>query len=106
VPVEGAPGVYDKLLGVFTERRSQAGFLKLDPEASHAVTGHGIYLVLSGTGDIAGEPMRRLTTLYLRRGERATITAQEATEIIHFGLPNLAGVRMPQADALPAEAAE
>jgi hypothetical protein len=101
-----APGVFEKLLGVFTERRSEAGFLKLDAGASHAVRGHGIYLVLSGVGEIAGQPMRKLTTLYLGREETATMTARETTEFMHFGLPNLAGVRMPQRDALPAEAAE
>ena len=50
--------------------------------------------------------MRKLTTLHLARGESVTITAREETEIMHFGLPNLAGVRMPERDALPAEAAE
>jgi hypothetical protein len=106
VPVEGAPGVVEKLLGVFTERRSAASFLKLDPGASHSVAGHGIYLVLGGEGEIAGAPMRALTTLYLGRGETAAVTARGATEIMHFGLPNLAGVRMPERDAMPAEAAE
>jgi hypothetical protein len=62
--------------------------------------------VLSGTGEIAALPMRKLTTLYLGRDESATIMAREATEFMHFGLPNLAGVRMPERDALPAEAAE
>ena len=106
VAVENAPGVFEKLLGVFTERRSEAGFLKLDAGASHTVQGHGIYLVLSGAGEIAAQPMRKLTTLYLGRDESAIITAREATELMHFGLPNLAGVRMPERDVLPAEAAE
>jgi hypothetical protein len=106
VPVAGAPGVCEKLLGVFTERRSEAGFLKLDPGARHTVRGRGVYLVLSGAGEIAGGPMRKLTTLYLAHGEEATISASAATELMHFGLPNLAGVRMPERDALPAEAAE
>jgi hypothetical protein len=62
--------------------------------------------VLSGTGEIAEQPMRKLTTLYLARSETATITANEATELMHFGLPNLAGVRLPERDVVPAEAAE
>src|SRR5262245_18993131 len=90
-PLADATGVYEKLLGVFTERRSEAGFLKLDAGARHTVQGHGIYLVLSGLGEVAGQPMRRLTTLYLARGERAAIAAREEAQIMHFGLPNLAG---------------
>lgn len=106
VPVADSPGVFEKLLGVFTERRSEASFLKLEAGARHTVGGHGIYLVLAGAGDIAGHPMRRLTTLYVAGGGRASIAARDATEIMHFGLPNLAGVRMPTREAAPAEAAE
>jgi hypothetical protein len=91
---------------VFTERRTQAGFLKLSPGASHTVKGRSVYLTLSGNGDIDGEPMRKLTALYLAPGESATITAREQTELMHFGLPNLAGLRMPAHDELPAQAAE
>jgi hypothetical protein len=70
VAVANAPGVFEKLLGVFTERRSEAGFLKLDAGASHILRGHGIYLVLRGAGEIAAQPMRKLTTLYLGREHR------------------------------------
>jgi hypothetical protein len=106
IPVDGAPGVFEKLLGVFTERRTEAGFLKLAHCATHSVKGRGIYLVLSGAGEINGEPMRKLTALYLEQGESATITAREESELMHFGLPNLADLSMPVRDALPAEAAE
>jgi hypothetical protein len=50
--------------------------------------------------------MRKLTALYLALGESATITAREETELMHFGLPNLAGLRMPAHDEVPAQAAE
>jgi hypothetical protein len=83
VAVANAPGVFEKLLGVFTERRSEAGFLKLDAGASHILRGHGIYLVLRGAGEIAAQPMRKLTTLYLGREESATIAARESTELMH-----------------------
>jgi hypothetical protein len=106
IAVEGVPGVFEKLLGVFTERRTQAGFLKLTPGASYTVKGRSVYLVLGGAGEIDGEPMRKLTALYLAHGESATITARAETELMHFGLPNLAGLRMPARDELPAQAAE
>jgi hypothetical protein len=106
VPVEGAPGVYEKLLGVFTERRSEAGFVRLDSGASFTARGKGVYVVTRGEGSVGGEPMRPLTTVYLAAGESATFTAREETELLHFGLPNLAGLRVTLHDTVPAEAAE
>src|SRR5262249_10813563 len=106
VPVEGAAGVAEKLLGVFTERRSEAGLIKLDAGASYVARGKGVYVVTRGAGSVGGEPLRPLTTLYLGPGESATITAREETELLHFGLPNLAGLGAPVRAAAPAEAAE
>jgi hypothetical protein len=106
VPVEGAKGVYDKLMGVFTERRTSASFLKLGDAAAYTVSGQrDIYVVLSGSGTVVGEPYRRLTTVLLERGDRAAFKAREATEILHFRLPDLAGVQA-KAVLRPAEAAE
>jgi hypothetical protein len=104
VPLEQAAGVSEKLLGVFTERRSSAGFLRFAPGARHYAFGRALYLVVSGAGRTAnGEPLRRLTTLYLDRGERLTLEAQEAMEILHLGLPNLAGLEQRIAPAMAAE---
>ncbi len=50
--------------------------------------------------------MRALTTVYLEPGETVTFSARTETELLHFGLPNLAGLRMPLRDQVPAEAAE
>lgn len=104
VPVAGTPGVFEKVLGVFTERRTEIDFLKLDAGATHTVSGRGVYFVLSGAGTVEGETFRRLTTVYVDHGERATFTARETVEILHFGLPNLAGLVAPKPVA--AEAAE
>jgi len=106
VPVAGVPGVAEKLLGVFTERRSETGLIKLDAGASYVARGRGVYVVTRGAGAVGGEPLRALTTLYLGPGETATVTAREETELLHFGLPNLAGVHAPLRDATPAQAAE
>jgi len=43
VPVAGVPGVAEKLLGVFTERRSETGLIKLDAGASYVARGRGVY---------------------------------------------------------------
>ena len=50
VPVEGAPGVSEKLLGVFTERRSEVGQVWIEAGASYTAGGKGIYLVVRGAG--------------------------------------------------------
>ena len=105
VPVDGASGVSEKAVGVFTERRAAVNFLKLDGGASHTVAGRGIYFVLSGTGTLEGQTFRRMTTLYLGKGERATFQATETAVILHFGLPNLDGLRAQVGGAL-AQAAE
>lgn len=96
VPVEGAPGVYDKLMGVFTERRSSVRFIKVDPQARLKAHGRALYVVLSGEGRVADEGYRRFTTLYCHPGDDPVFAATGATEILELGLP--------QFDAAPAQA--
>jgi hypothetical protein len=96
VPVAGAAGVSEKMLGVFTERRTEIALLKLAPGAAHTLTGRAVYFVLSGTGTLGEAPFRRMTTAYLAAGERARIQASEEAEILHLGLPNLAGLAAPK----------
>ncbi len=105
VPVDGAAGVHEKVLGVFTERRAEVRFLKLDAGAMHTIDGRGVYFVVAGSGTVEREPFRRQTTLYLVKGERATFAARETAHILHFGLPNLEGMTAQQGGAL-AQAAE
>jgi len=85
----GSPGISEKLLGVFTERRAQASFYKLAAGATLRATGRGIYVAYAGEGHVADAPLRPFTTVFLDHGEEATITATSATELIHFGLPDL-----------------
>jgi mannose-6-phosphate isomerase-like protein (cupin superfamily) len=95
VPLEGQQGVAEKFMGTFTERRASASFFRLDPGASFTVTGRRtIYVVLKGAGDLEGEDYGQHTTLFLEGAdERATFTARDETELLHFRLPNLSGVR-------------
>src|SRR3982074_3817983 len=86
VPVAGQPGVSEKLLGVFTERRSEASFFSLDAGARFTAQGKGVYVVVRGAGLVGDQAMRSLTTLYLEPGETVTFTAREPTELLHFGL--------------------
>jgi hypothetical protein len=82
-----SPGVYDKLMGVFTERRVEARMLRLDAGARLTVHGRSILLVLSGSGKVAGEGYRRETTVYCEAGEEALFAAAAPTEILVIGLP-------------------
>jgi len=105
VPVAGCEGVSEKAMGVFTERRAEVRFLKLEAGADCTVAGRAVYFVLSGTGTLEGEAFRRMTTLYVDTGERARFHARETAEILHFGLPNLAGLGAARGGAV-AQAAE
>jgi hypothetical protein len=106
VPVAGSPGVTEKLLGVFTERRTEAGFFRLDAGARFTARGKGVYVATRGAGTVGTEPLRTLTTIYLDGGETVEIVAQEPVELLHLGLPDLAGVELHLPDLVPAQAAE
>jgi hypothetical protein len=113
VPVTGSPGAHEKLLGMWTERGTSARQVKLDAGAAYTAKGRCVYLVLRGAGRIGETPLRPLTTLFLDWNETAVIAASAETEIMVFGLPNLAGVTLnvpdhddSSGDDLPAQAAE
>jgi len=101
VPVEGAPGVCEKLMGVFTERRCEARFLRLAPRARIRASGRTIYFVLTGDGQVSsevssqvssqvsGQAYRRYTTVFCAQEEAAAFDAETPTEILAFGLPHL-----------------
>jgi hypothetical protein len=91
-PVRGANGVAEKLFGVWTERRIEAGLLRLEPGARHEVHGRGLFLVLSGAGTCEGQPLRKFTTVFLDQDERTMLQASETLELLHYGLPDLTGM--------------
>jgi hypothetical protein len=93
-PIKGAPGASEKLFGVFTERRTQARLVKLAAGAAFGVEGRGVYLVLSGSGEADGQPLQKLATVFLEAGETTTLRAREATELLHYGLPDLSDLQM------------
>jgi hypothetical protein len=88
VPVKGESGVCEKLFGVWTERRTEAGLIRLDADAHYEVRGRGLYLLLSGAGECEGKPLKQHSTLFLDYGERATLRASEEAEFLHYGLPD------------------
>jgi hypothetical protein len=91
-PVEDATGVSEKFLGVFTERRSTARFLRLEPGAVFEGRGRSLFFVTEGEGTVGADKLRRFTTVYLDRGERATFSAGKRVEMLHLGMPDLSGL--------------
>ena len=89
VPVEGVPGVCEKLMGVFTERSCEARFLRLAPQARMPAPGRKVYFVLTGDGRVGGQSYRHYTTVFCQRGEETAFEAETPTEILVFGLPKL-----------------
>jgi hypothetical protein len=81
--------VSEKLFGVWTERRTEAGLLRLEAGASHTVEGRGVFLVTSGAGQCQGKPLQKYTAVFLETGETATLSASETMELLHYGLPDL-----------------
>jgi hypothetical protein len=71
------PGVEEKLLGMFTERRTLARMIRLSPGASFRVAGRSIYFAYSGTGRVEREPLRTFTAAFLDHGEDATFAADK-----------------------------
>ena len=82
------PGVSIKLMGTFTERRTEVGFVRLDAGATHAITGPKIYFVVSGAGGAGGAGYLDYSTIHAERGERVEITATSRSEFYFMGLPD------------------
>jgi hypothetical protein len=97
--LDDAPGVSEKLMGVFSECRTGARFLKLDPNAKYRVQGRCLGFVLSGEGKLNGQPYRTYTTLHCDTGESADYVASAPTEILVLDLPRFASASQHAAAA-------
>ena len=84
----GMPGVEEKPLGIFTDCSIHCARYRLAPGAVFTAGGRGLFLTLSGSGEVEGRPVRRYTTVYLKDGEQAEFRARETTEIQLLGLPD------------------
>jgi hypothetical protein len=97
-PVAGMTGVGRKNLGTFTEAEIGAAMIRIDAGAHFVAKGaREMFVVLKGTGEMQGEPYRRLSAVLLE-GDAATITADETTELLYFRLPDLAYVERVASD--------
>ena len=103
VPVGDRPGVAEKPLGVFTERRTSMGFLRIEAGSRYTIAGKAIYLVMIGVGSGGGASLRRLSTVTLEAGETMEISASKTMEILRFGLPDLSRLKQREDQAEAAE---
>ena len=97
-------GVEEKLLGVFTERRTEGALLRLAGGASHRLRGRGVWVVLRGAGKAGAHPLKQYTAVHLEKGEELAINASEPMELLHYGLPDLSDLERVR--HIPAVAAE
>ena len=105
-PIEGATAAYEKRLGTFTECGTSARTVKLDSGAEWTAEGRTILFIVSGKGMAGDQELREYTTIYLDHGETVTLSAEEVTEMLYIGLPDLRPL-MAAADNRPmASAAE
>ena len=99
----GNAGVDEKLLGIFTERRTEARMVRLNAGATLHATGRSIYLAYSGSGRVEHEPLRQYTAVFLEHGDAAAFTADTAAEMLHLGLPDLRGLTAQPSHAVAAK---
>ena len=99
----GNPGVEEKLLGVFTERRTEARMVRLNPGITLRAGGRAIYVACSGSGRVEQGPLRQYTAVFLEHGEAAAFTAETTAELLHLGLPDLRGLAAQPSHAVAAE---
>ncbi len=85
--VAGADGVWEKAMGRFAEAQTAVRLLRLAPGAALGVRGRGVFLVISGSGAVAGQTARRLTAFELEAGEEAALAATVEMTVVHYALP-------------------
>lgn len=89
VPLAGSTNVAQKRLGAFAPNCTAARLLELQAGALLQARGRGVYLALSGTGTVMGEPLRRLTAFYVDADDSAAVHADDRVLILHYELPRL-----------------
>jgi len=91
--VAGMPGVTEKALGTFTERRCAASLVGVKRGAIYRAGGRSVHLVLAGSGIVHDCAYRPFTAFHLDDGEAADLVARDQTELVRLELPDLTGLR-------------
>jgi len=85
--IPSGAGTASRLLGVFNERGTRLACHRIDAGAKIALLGESLCFVMKGSGEAAGAPWRRWSTLYFAHAERLELRAVEATEFVQVGFP-------------------
>jgi hypothetical protein len=93
MPMAEAEGVDEKLMGVFTDCQIPCAMYRLQPGATFTAKGRGIFMVMSGTGAVEGDRFRQYTSVYLDTGETTQFKANEVSEILLLGMPDVAAIQ-------------
>jgi len=93
MPVAGASGVEEKLMGVFTDCQIPCAMYRVQPGATFTGQGRGIFMVLSGRGGVEEDTFRQYTSVYLDTGETTAFKADEVSEILLLGMPDVAAIQ-------------
>lgn len=94
LPVDGEPGVERRMLGTFTEREVEIGFLRLAAGSTHHFDGatrrDHLFYVLSGSGELGDDAWTTDTALHLGSEDTLDFRAGEPAEIYYIRLPRRA----------------
>lgn len=93
MPVADSAGVEEKVLGVFTDCQIPCALYRVHPGATFTAHGRGIFMVMSGGGKLRGENFRKYTSVYLDIGETTSFEADEVSEILLMGMPDVAAIQ-------------
>ncbi len=84
-PSRTEAGVWEKTLGVFTERRTEAGLVRVEKGAALTLAGRTIHVCVAGSGSVGDEPVRKYTVIHVGAGESAILVAGEVVHIAADG---------------------
>jgi hypothetical protein len=87
LPCAAAPGVEERLLGVFSERGTRLAFLRAAPGAAITLDGNAIYYVERGSGFANGAAFAEQATIHCTAGESVGLRAETPVRILQLGLP-------------------
>ena len=86
------PGVFERFMGAFTERKTEAAFIKIEQGATWKGMGRSIYLITQGSGRVEGDTYVKLDGVYSQERETPVFTASQETIILRMTLPDLSGL--------------
>ena len=84
--------MWEKTLGVFTERRTEAGLVRVENGATLTLAERTIHVCVAGTGSIGDEPVRKYTVIHVGAGESVRLVADEECTLLRMVLPDLTGL--------------